>query len=198
MGAKPAKPTVSSFAATPASLGSSGGAVTLSANVTNATSCTFTSNKPVVGTPATLPCSNGAINENVTVRADAGTHAITYKFKLAVTGTKTVHARVEVTVPSGYHIVPDSQWTLQELSIPELLPSCTIQTFLPGQRWTDDVGNTGRYSGGAQSISEPTGNIPPGLTGVWNSTTNEYVGYIYVEARPLASITLSPGVTAGC
>jgi len=143
MGANPAKPTVSSFAATPPSLGSSGGAVTLSANVTNATSCTFTSNKPVVGLPATLPCSNGTVDENVNVPTNTGMKAITYKFKLAVAGTKTVHASVEVTVPTGYHIVPGSRWTLQEVSFPSGLPlGCTIQTFLPGHRWSDDVGGT--------------------------------------------------------
>jgi hypothetical protein len=192
-GANPTNPTVSSLVATPPSLGSSGGAVTLSANVANATTCTFTSNRPVVGAPATLPCSNGAINDNVTVPANAGAHAITYNFRLAVTATRTVHARVAVSVQSGFHIFP-------EVSFPSLLPlGCTIQTFLPGHRWSDDVGGSGRYSGGAQTITEPLGNKPPAaLNGAWSSTGSDYVGAIFVGARPVATITLSLGVTAGC
>jgi len=61
-------------------------------------------------------------------------------------------------------------------------------------------GVPGRYSGGGQSISEPRSSNPrvPDLTGTWNSTTNDYVGYIYFQARPVDDITLSPGVTAGC
>jgi len=173
MGANPDKPTVFSFAATPSSLGSSGGAVSLSANVTNAISCTLTSNKPAVGLPATLPCSSGTINENVTVSANTKVNAITYKFKLAVTGTKTVNAKAEVTVASGYHIVQGSQWTLQRYLYPSDLPvGCTIQTFLPGHRWSDDAGGSGRYSGGAQSISEPV-HPGPGLIGTWNSASND-------------------------
>jgi hypothetical protein len=79
----------------------------------------------------------------VNVPTNTGMKAITYKFKLAVAGTKTVHASVEVTVPTGYHIVPGSRWTLQEVSFPSGLPlGCTIQTFLPGHRWSDDVGGT--------------------------------------------------------
>jgi hypothetical protein len=198
MGANPPKPTVSGLVATPPSLSSSGGAVTLSANVTNATSCTFTSNKPVAGLPATIPCSNGTFDQNATAPINTRVKAITYKFKLAVTGTKTVHARVEVTESSGYHVLPGSQWTLQELSFIAMLPSCTIETFLPGHGWRDDIGRSGRYGGGAQSISETFGKGPGALTGTWNSTTNDYVGTLFVGARPAYTITLSPGVTAGC
>ena len=199
MGANPADPTVSSFAATPPSLGSSGGAVTLSADITNATSCTFTSKKPIAGLPATLPCSNGTINQNVTVPANTKMSTTTYKIKLAVTGIKTVNAKTEVTVASGYHVFAGAQWTLQRYIYPaNLYVGCTVQTFSYGHRWSDDAGGSGRYTGGAQSIAEPLRPVGPGLMGTWNSVTNDYVGYIYVGARPAYSFTLSPGATPGC
>ena len=198
MAAAPAAPTVSSFVATPSSLGAAGGAVTLSADVSNAAGCTFTSKKPVTGAPATVPCSNGAVSDNVTVPANVRVKAIIYRFTLAVMGTKTVKARVAVTVASGLHIIPGAQWTLQKLQFPSnLFAGCTVQTFLPGHRWSDDAGDAGRYSGGGHSVSEPS---KPRfeLSATWNSTANEYIGYIFDQARPVYSITLSPGATAGC
>jgi hypothetical protein len=136
-GANPTNPTVSSLVATPPSLGSSGGAVTLSANVANATTCTFTSNRPVVGAPATLPCSNGAINDNVTVPANAGAHAITYNFRLAVTGAKTVHARVAVSVirlPHSSGFTLDPSGSLLPLAAAPRLHHPNVLAWAPVER----------------------------------------------------------------
>ena len=83
-------PTVSSPTVTPSSVTSSGGLVTLSATVANAISCTFSSSPAVPGLPATIPCTNGTVNEQVMIPADTGKKAITHKFRVAVTGTKTV------------------------------------------------------------------------------------------------------------
>jgi cytoskeletal protein RodZ len=49
------KPTVTGFTATPASVTTSDGNVELTANVTNAISCTFSTNKLVTGLPVTVP-----------------------------------------------------------------------------------------------------------------------------------------------
>jgi outer membrane protein assembly factor BamB len=96
-------PTVSSFAVSPASLTAAGGSVDLSADVTNATSCALSANKPVDGLPATGSCSNGTVNDPwVSVSPNSGKTAETYTFYLAVTGTKTVKASVRLTVaPTG-------------------------------------------------------------------------------------------------
>jgi alpha-tubulin suppressor-like RCC1 family protein len=95
---KPPKPKVSGFAASPAALYDNGGPVLLSANVTNATSCVFTSTKPITGLPATVACTSGAVSQTVVLPANAGKKAVKYKFELSVTGTKTVKAKANVTV----------------------------------------------------------------------------------------------------
>jgi alpha-tubulin suppressor-like RCC1 family protein len=93
------KPTVSGFVASPTTLYDNGGPVVLSANVTNASSCVFSSTKPIAGLPATVACTSGAVSQTVILPANAGKKAVEYKFGLAVTGTKTVKAKaVNVTV----------------------------------------------------------------------------------------------------
>jgi len=73
-GAAP-KPTVSSFGASPLTVLATGGTVTLSADVTNATSCTFSSNKAVAGLPVSVACSNGPVAEDVTLPVNAAKKA---------------------------------------------------------------------------------------------------------------------------
>jgi uncharacterized protein YjbI with pentapeptide repeats len=104
------KPTISSFAASPAAFFSTGGTVSLSANVTNATSCEFSSNKPVTGLPATVPCSNGTVDEDATVPTNSGKKEVTYKFSLAAVGSKTVKAKASMSVapPRCSDIYPDA------------------------------------------------------------------------------------------
>jgi uncharacterized protein YjbI with pentapeptide repeats len=83
---KPAKPTATSFTASPSTLGPTGGVVTLSAYVTNASDCEFSSNKPVSGLPTTVACSQGAVDMEATVAANFSARRSTYKFKLSVEG----------------------------------------------------------------------------------------------------------------
>jgi hypothetical protein len=103
--AKPVNPTVSSFAVTPSSLSPSGGSVTLLAQVTSATSCVFSSNRAVIGLPTVVPCSNGTVSEVVSVPADSGKRFVAYRFHLAVTGTKTVNAKVVTHPPRSLSVV---------------------------------------------------------------------------------------------
>jgi hypothetical protein len=99
--AKPPKATVSSFAASPKTLTWTGGAVTLSATVTNATSCAFSSVPVIAGLPATVACVNGSVSQLVSIPPNSGKTAIKYTFSLSVVGaTKTVKApSVKLTVP---------------------------------------------------------------------------------------------------
>ena len=101
--AGPVKPAVSSFTVTPSVLDSAGGSVTLSAQVTNATSCLFTVNKPgITGLPATVPCSTGAVTDTVSVPANSGKRTTKYRLRLSVTGAKTVHAKaISLLVSAG-------------------------------------------------------------------------------------------------
>ena len=94
-------PTVANFAATPTSLTASGGSVSLSADVTNATSCAFSSAPVLSGLPATVPCTSGTVTENVTVPAITTHAAKTYFFHLAVTGTSTINAKAVTVTEAG-------------------------------------------------------------------------------------------------
>ena len=96
-----APPTVSGFVASPATLGPAGGVVTLSATVTNATTCAFTATKTAAGLTAGA-CTTGSVSDTVTLPPNTGTHAVTDKFRLTVTGAKTVKsAPIPVTVAAA-------------------------------------------------------------------------------------------------
>ena len=95
------KPTVSGFAAAPTTLYSGGGTIFLSASVTNAVSCTFSSKEPVSGLPATVPCTSGTVVQHVTLPANPHEKKEkTYIFRLTVSGAKTVKSG-EVRVKVG-------------------------------------------------------------------------------------------------
>ncbi len=101
-------PTVSSFAATPSALDAAGGLVDLSAQVTHATSCRFSSDPPIAGLPHKKACSIGLVEMNVTVPANNLLVPVTYKFKLSVSvGTTAVKAKIKLTVADN----PDSSVT---------------------------------------------------------------------------------------
>ncbi len=91
-GATGSVPSVSRFKATPTSLDSNGGTVTLSASVTNAKSCHFKSTEPVAGLPATVTCTSGRVRQTVTLPANSETTAVKWTFKLVVKGSEKVHA----------------------------------------------------------------------------------------------------------
>jgi len=79
-------------------VGDTGGSVELSVAVTDATSCTFSANRSVSGLPATVPCTNGTVLQNVTVPANTKSKAAVYKFKIAVAGSTLKPQKVTVTV----------------------------------------------------------------------------------------------------
>lgn len=80
-------PTVSDFTSSPSPVASTGGQVTLSATVSNAIDCTFSSrSSAVAGLPVTVPCSVGTVSANVTVPANRRFRAQSYKVKLVVHG----------------------------------------------------------------------------------------------------------------
>lgn len=97
---KAAKPTLTDFYVTPTSLYSTGGTVTMTADVTNATSCTFVSKPAVANPPATVGCSDGSVTENITLPADAGKKAVKYEIYLSVKGSKVVKSKT-ATVTVG-------------------------------------------------------------------------------------------------
>jgi len=87
--ASPAKPAVVSFTATPPLFYMSGGPVSLTAHVANASTCTFTSNKVVPGLPAVVECASGTATTSVTVPGNAGKKPLVTKFFVTATGSRT-------------------------------------------------------------------------------------------------------------
>jgi uncharacterized protein YjbI with pentapeptide repeats len=98
---RPPKTTVSKLTASPPQLSSSGGTLTLSATVANATSCTFTAKKAVTGLPATVACSSGLVHAAAVLPGNDCCAIARYGFLLTVIGTKTKHAHATVVVPPG-------------------------------------------------------------------------------------------------
>jgi hypothetical protein len=85
---KTPKPTISGFASSPATVTTTNGHVTLSADVMNGTTCVFseTSGSSVSGLPYTTPCSSGSVSDTVNLPYNSGKKALKYKFELQVTG----------------------------------------------------------------------------------------------------------------
>jgi hypothetical protein len=86
-------PTISDYLSSPSPVSWTGGPVTLSAAVANATTCTFTATgkakKAVSGLPATVPCSSGSASVNLAVGANRRRRPGTYTVKLTATGSGT-------------------------------------------------------------------------------------------------------------
>lgn len=99
------KPTVTDFSSDPSSLPFTGGDITLSGNVTNASSCTFIASNPrfpVSGLPATVPCSDGGVDASATIAVNPTARAVTYHFELTATGpggTKT--GKLKIVLPKN-------------------------------------------------------------------------------------------------
>ena len=81
------KPKISKFVASPKSVTTTDGDVTLSATVANATSCTLSSHQLVAGLPITTSCTSGSVSHAVVLALDTGVRADKYKFTLAATGS---------------------------------------------------------------------------------------------------------------
>jgi len=79
-------PVVSSFAATPPSVGWHGGAVQLGASVTNGTTCTLNAQPSLAGLPTSVACSGGSVSTSVTLPPNDTAGTVTYTFTLGATG----------------------------------------------------------------------------------------------------------------
>jgi hypothetical protein len=80
------KPVVGSFTVSPASVAGKGGRVTLSATVSHAVSCAFSSKPAVAKLPATLNCAGGKASKVIWLPANNSVTPATYQFSLSVTG----------------------------------------------------------------------------------------------------------------
>ncbi len=99
--ARVVKPAIKHFAASPSKVTNSDGTVTVSATVTNASSCTLSSSLPLINLPVTVDCSSGSLGETVIVPENAGRKAQSYTLTLTASGEVTKSKKVKVTVDAG-------------------------------------------------------------------------------------------------
>jgi alpha-tubulin suppressor-like RCC1 family protein len=99
-------PDITSLAVSPTTLASSGGSVTLSADVVDASTCEFSSTPGIAGLPASVGCSTGTANETVTIPANSTASAVTYTFALSATGATTVNGSTVTVTVTGASSVP--------------------------------------------------------------------------------------------
>jgi alpha-tubulin suppressor-like RCC1 family protein len=121
----------------------------ISATVTNAGSCTFTSNRPLAGLATAVPCSNGTVTDVVLVPANTGRKPVKFKLTLVVTGSSKVKVKISL-IESATAPVP----------APPNIISSDATGFTEGSAGTFDVVATG-YP--APSFTE-SGALPPGVT----------------------------------
>jgi hypothetical protein len=135
--AKTPKPTVSGFAASPATVTTTNGSVTLSADVTNATTCVFSQTKGVdaSGLPHTTSCSSGPVSDTVTLPFNYGTKAVKDQFEVNVTGPGGAkHAKADVVVDG------DDGSPMPKVNAVSGSPYNSIDVNLGGQNfWTKSV-----------------------------------------------------------
>jgi hypothetical protein len=216
-GATEPKPTVSAFTASadspnevvtasPLVLYNSGGSITLTADVSNATACVFSSNRPVAGMPTTIPCANGPVTApGIDVPANAGKRDVKFNFHLKVFGQGAARATPLTVTVSTQSIppVPDcietgSTW---DFSIPELPALSFEETFDPGFTFTS-TSNFAAFGGGSYSVVDGVLTETFEEGGVSMSTWNgsEYFGSIDLPYLGESGFAVEPtgGLPAGC
>jgi alpha-tubulin suppressor-like RCC1 family protein len=163
---KGSPPTVSGFAASPSKLYNDGGIVTLSATVTHAKSCLFSSTKPVTGLPATVPCTSGAVHQTVTLPANSGTKVVKYTFELAVTRITTVDA-APVKVKVGTSAPPAGLTGVRAIASDDIESYCALLTTGGVDCWGDNYFGTlgnGTTGGPDGSYGYDTPQVVTGIT----------------------------------
>lgn len=218
-GAKEPKPTVSAFTASagspsdaatasPLVLYNPGGPITLTADVSNATACAFSSSRPVAGLPTTIPCANGPVTAaGVALPPDAGSREVRYTFRLRVLGRGTARPTPLTVTVSTQPVppVPDcieagSTW---DFSIPELPAIGFQETFDPGSTFTSTSSLAG-LGGGSYTVVDgvltetfESGGIS---TSTWNPNVVAYFGSIDLPYLGEAGFWVEPtgDLPAGC
>ena len=79
-------PAVDSFSASPSSLPVTGGTVSLTASMSDATSCSFSVSPAVGGSPSTVPCGSGSATAQFTIPVNSTTSPVTYTYSLTAVG----------------------------------------------------------------------------------------------------------------
>lgn len=112
---KPPKPVVSGLTASSSTV-PSGGIVTISAEVSNAETCTLSANKALSGLPVTSPCAGGSFSREVTMPDERNSKKpVAFKLKLTAVG-QSGKGNAKVEVVDSNHRYSDTATTVAGLS----------------------------------------------------------------------------------
>jgi len=182
--ASPADATVSTLTATPSSLASAGGQVKLSAQVTGATGCEFSSSPDIAGLPVSVACSTGKVKTTVTVPSNPATVEVKYKFTLTVTAASgpNVTATAKVKESAGGTALGGvvSLASDGDESYCAVLSTGSVECW--GRNDYGELGNGTTGGPDADGYSYDTPQTVTGLTDAVSVTYNGFAGYCAILA----------------
>ncbi|HTZ07678.1 MAG TPA: hypothetical protein VMB72_01320, partial [Acidimicrobiales bacterium] len=186
-------PGISTFVATPASLGAAGGMVVLSATVTDVTSCTFSSTPAITGLPATVSCSGGLAMKSVSIPANTGSSR-TYTFSVSAVDKKTTVKATPVKVAEA---APGPPSIASFNATPGVLTSAGGSVQLAASvtgAGTCTFSSLPAIAGLPTTVACSSGNPQVDVTVPANTTTSQ-VGYVFsLTATGTTSVNASPVV----
>lgn len=115
------KPSISTLTAAPNPV-ASGGTVTVSASVSEATECTISANKTVAGLPVSFSCESGSVSQEVVMPENKGEEAVKYTLKLTAKGAGGV-AKKNVSVAVS-HVEPEPLFMEAGYNFENVLGGC--------------------------------------------------------------------------
>ena len=190
---RPAKPTITFFSVSPAAFPPSAGLAELLAQVSNATTCTITSNKPFLGMPVTTGCSIGYLEWDFELPTNSTKRVAKYRITLTASGARTTKVSATVIVTSTNVvdcsvIGPDADLAGCDLAGDDLTSTDLIDANVTDTNFTDanltavDLGGatvSGANFTGANvtgfSAEKVTG-TPAELPAGWRMTVGTLVG----------------------
>ena len=176
------KPTVSGFSSSTTTLYKTGGTITLSATVANATSCVFTSNKTITGMPYGITPCNGLVSHDVTLPVNAGKHSVVYTLKFSATGARTTNAKPTIKVTVGTQLPPPSQSA----------PVAGTVSTTGSATFTDQLNASGGYGTVIYATTVPNSGLSVSSTGAV-STTGALAAGDYTASGTVTDALLAGG-----
>ena len=176
------KPTVTGFTTSSTTLYKTGGTITLSATVTNAATCVFTSNKVMSGMPAAVTPCTGLVSHAVTLPVNTGKHPAIYTFKLSATGARTTNATPSVKVTVSTQLAPPSQ----------AAPVSGTVTTTGSVGFTDQLAATGGYGANTYATTVGSAGLSVSSTGAVRTTGTLAVG-TYTASGTITDSVLDSG-----
>ncbi len=185
-----AAPTITGFSASPSSLASGGGSVTLSASVSGATSCVLSSSPSISGLVSQVACASGSVSVAVTVPADTTSTAKSYTFTLAATGSKTTKATATVAVAAQPAPVVSS-FTASVATLPQTGGSVVLSATVT-EATSCVFSSTPAVTGLPSTVSCTSGSASVSVTVPANTTTATKTYTFALSAKGSTTVKASP------